>query len=567
MPADPALGPRRFDFRSINPLDFEELCFALVRLEFPAAVRLAAPDQGVDVLVPATHSEPARGFQAKRYVDQISWPACRESLDAAVEGHGVSRLTFCFARDLTAKQLSLFDKHLRTRHVGVLVDWWGASELTARMTGTEEGRLIAVRFFGDPMRDAEAIARAVRAGGALGTADAILERQLAIGEFATRSDPHFSYESAQREAGSAGREPAPGTAVRVERLRDGIVSRIDAAPRSREALERFGPRGRLIFQGTEHGARANEELTRVLREGGSATLERGVEIVLDALPPLIAQLVRLGEAHEATVRVEAKTLQFAVIARAVRDDGSVFELPLVLRPRPQPTPDHVELHGHNGGLAITLDIAAPGSDRTPSLTWHHRLDSSPARDQLAALRFLQAIEHGARFELLTEQDRRVIIVGTATSADDDGGAVDALTAVMRAIVTLEEISGETIEVPAEIEGGAASNIIEVAAMFEAGGLRATWNNLMLVARPEILPQLSLGQNLRIVEQVYTDVLGRELHLGEREITLERFQIAKTEPVGTGPDGDLQITCVPVSGDDRQVFMRLRPAVQHGAAHA
>jgi hypothetical protein len=78
----------------------------------------------------------------------------------------------------------------------------------------------------------------------------------------------------------------------VERLRDGIVSRIDAAPRSREALERFGPRGRLIFQATEHGARTHEELTRVLREGGSATLERGVNVALDALPPLLAQLVR-----------------------------------------------------------------------------------------------------------------------------------------------------------------------------------------------------------------------------------------------------------------------------------
>jgi hypothetical protein len=160
VPGDAALGPRRFDFRSIDPLDFEELCFALVRLEFPAAVRVAAPDKGVDVLVPAAGSEPARGFQAKRYVDQISWPECRKSLDAAVQGHTVGRLTFCFARDLTAKQLSLFDKHLRARHPGVSVDCWGASELTARMTGTEEGRLVAARFFGDPVRDAEAIARA-----------------------------------------------------------------------------------------------------------------------------------------------------------------------------------------------------------------------------------------------------------------------------------------------------------------------------------------------------------------------------------------------------------------------
>src|SRR4051794_13130789 len=89
VPGDAALGPREFDFRSIDPLDFEELCFALVRLEFPKAVRLAAPDMGVDILVAATDGESAHGFQAKRYVDQISWPECRQSLDAAARGHQV----------------------------------------------------------------------------------------------------------------------------------------------------------------------------------------------------------------------------------------------------------------------------------------------------------------------------------------------------------------------------------------------------------------------------------------------------------------------------------------------
>jgi len=560
MPCDAALGPRRFDFRSIDPLDFEELCFAIVRLEFPAAVRVAAPDKGVDVLVPAADAERARGFQAKRYVDQISWPQCRESLDAAVQGHPIGRLTFCFARDLTAKQLSLFDKHLRARHPSVSVDLWSASELTARMTSTEEGRLVAARFFGDPMRDAEAIARAVRAGGALETADDVLERQLAIGEFATRSDAYFSYESAQREAGTKGYKPAPGTAVRVERLRDGIASRIDAAPRSREALERFGPRGRLIFQGTEQGTTAHDELTRVLREGGAATLERGVKVAFDALPPLLAQLVQLGESFDATVRVEAKTLELPMIARAVRDDGSTFELPLVLRPQPQPHPDAVELQGHRGGLTVTLVIAAPDSDRESRLDWRHRLDGSPARDQLAALRLLQAVAHGADFELLAAEDRRVVMSGTWT-ADDGGNWIDGLTTLVRAIVTLEEMSGETIAVPTEIEGAAANNIIEMAAMFEAGGVDATWHDFKLVARPEVLPQLSIGRDLRIVEQVYVHALGRELHLGEREITLERFQIAKIEPVGDGPDGDLRITCVPVPGDDHRIFMRLRPAAE------
>jgi hypothetical protein len=203
-------------------------------------------------------------------------------------------------------------------------------------------------------------------------------------------------------------------------------------------------------------------------------------------------------------------------------------------------------------------IPGPHSDRVSRLDWRYQRDDSSARDQLAALRFLRAVTHGAKFELLAADDRRVVISGIGTD-DDHGDWIDGLTALVRAIVTLEEISGETITIPTEIQEAEANNLIQAATMFEAGGVHASWDDFKLVARPEILPQLSIGRDLRFVEQVHVHVFGREIHLGEREIMVERFRIAKVEPVGEGPDGDLRITCVPVPGDDRRIFMRLRPA--------
>jgi hypothetical protein len=42
------LGPRRLDFGVLSDDDFELLCYLIVVVEFPAAVRLRAPDRGAD---------------------------------------------------------------------------------------------------------------------------------------------------------------------------------------------------------------------------------------------------------------------------------------------------------------------------------------------------------------------------------------------------------------------------------------------------------------------------------------------------------------------------------------
>ncbi len=162
-------GVRRFNFLDLHDEEFEELTFLLGHLEEPDLVRPADPDLGLDGVVLGAEDEPApRGFQAKHFTGTPSWPQCRKSLDDAVPAYRVKHVTYTFPRDLTGKQIIKFNEELRTRHTGVTVDYWGASQLTARLLNSAQGERIARYVFGD---DAfERMSRLIRAGRELDTA-------------------------------------------------------------------------------------------------------------------------------------------------------------------------------------------------------------------------------------------------------------------------------------------------------------------------------------------------------------------------------------------------------------
>src|SRR5919106_5283828 len=103
--AEQPLGPRRLDFTVLSDEDFELLCYLVVLLEFPDAVRLRAPDGGADSALPEGAIRVyVRCWQAKRFTGHIHWGQCRASLDAAVRNYRMPHYTFCFARDLTGGQ-------------------------------------------------------------------------------------------------------------------------------------------------------------------------------------------------------------------------------------------------------------------------------------------------------------------------------------------------------------------------------------------------------------------------------------------------------------------------------
>lgn len=193
------LGPRRLNLGALTDEDFEEVCFLVVRLEFPEAIKLDNPDGGADSALPSEdRATYLRCWQAKRYTEHIRWGHCKDSLDRAVVRWRMSRYTFCFARNLTEGQEKKFQTDLVGRHAGVRVDYWSHSRLESALLTSEQGERIARHFYGDPVGDAQAIARALRAGGELSSGEHAADRLSAIAEFLARHDPHGSGSAVSR---------------------------------------------------------------------------------------------------------------------------------------------------------------------------------------------------------------------------------------------------------------------------------------------------------------------------------------------------------------------------------
>jgi hypothetical protein len=555
-----ALSPRRFDFASQTPEEFEELCFDVVRLQFPNAVRLGAPDHGLDCLVGTPEGAADRGWQAKRFTGNISWSQCRQSLERAITRHNPRHVTFCFARDLTAQQHELFARNLAAAHTERTIDYWGASELAARLN-TEEGRLVARRFFGDPRGDADRLARAVRGGGSLDTVEDVLERQSALGEHLAGQDPYFFYQTSVRESDAPDTPPAPGTAVSLERLREGIVARIDVQPRTPDALVAHGPAGRLIFPDDDDGQRALEEFQRLRERGGQLELDRGIRIAFDRLPPGLASAVRdyddpMGGKVIVTQR-GAGALD--VIVRARKDTEVVAEFALSLEPDGMRGADgEAVVRGRFGGLEVAIRLWPPDSSKGASLTWRYASDRSPAAQQRDALRFVTAVTHGAIVEVASSDDGRVVMSMRADETERDPW-VEQMLHLFETLVHVEAMNGIVFDVPPEFDESTVRTLLEARRMLTDRGAAVSWRDFTLVIRPEALSKLVSGGPLFITEEVEAHILGRDVRIGRRELEFTEYRVGSTEPLGDDADADLRVTFVPADGESQTIWMRLVPA--------
>lgn len=306
------IGPRRYDLAGLTPKQFEELSYLLARLEFPDVVRPAAPDGGLDAFRPAeTAATAVRGWQAKRFTNAISWRQCVDSTRVALKRYSVPWITFCFPFDLTERQQRQFVKQLVEAFPETKLDWWGLSELHARLTSSEAGRQIATYFFGELEGGREEMLRAIKAGGEMRTSCQALERMTPVGDFFRRGDPYFSYQTGHRDRGVPAPPPVAGTVLRVELETEEGVSLVDARPALPDALDRHGPAGRLVFSGVE-GHRALKKFRRLGERGGRLTLERGVEWRWDRLPPAVQDLFEPVETGSFVFSADPPTPAFAL---------------------------------------------------------------------------------------------------------------------------------------------------------------------------------------------------------------------------------------------------------------
>src|SRR5207248_221455 len=115
------------------PEQLEALVFLLARAEDPAVVPVRNKDFGLDERLPDHRGRTLRGWQAKRFRGAIQWAKCRESVERALAFWRPPRITFCFARDLSAQEQRKFQTELAGHYPEVRLDFWGASEMQRRL--------------------------------------------------------------------------------------------------------------------------------------------------------------------------------------------------------------------------------------------------------------------------------------------------------------------------------------------------------------------------------------------------------------------------------------------------
>ena len=552
MADEPPLGPRKLDVGSMTDEDFQEMCGLLVRLEFPDARATDDPDGGADNLLAQHDGGWERGWQAKRYTGTIHWTKCRDSLDRAVENYGIERLTFCFARNLTVGQEKNFQKKLVGQHPDVRVDYWNKDEILARLNGSEEGRRIARHYFGDPAGDKDLLVRAIRAGGELKNVRDAMERKRPVGEFLKDHDPFFAYPAIEFEQGYDTRGH-PDAVMSVLSTHDGLTERIDAVPRDGDALERFNPTIRLSFK-DEAGKRLAEELESALREHREFSAE-GVDFEFEQLPPLFEKDV--GKTGTGTVTLTPiKPIPAPWVAEMTARSERWLEtvtMQMEMLERP-PEGWDVGFEGNFAGVTLTILLAWRGDHGEQRFDWRHTVTSDTARDQGRALRFLAAM-HGPGDLVMRD------LVGGRPELRQDlepsevAEVVELLLDLMENIVTIEDWTGETIEIPEEFTGQDANEIAFAAAALRKRELPVTFTDAKLDVLPEAIDQLRDGGEVVVEENMGLRVFGKELKYAVSRFVMPEYEIEDLGPVGA--DGAHKVVLRPVGGPVSTAY-QLRP---------
>lgn len=514
------LGPRRFDLAALSPDDFEALCIRLARLEIVGVTGTRAPDGGADALQADPTGGYRRAWQAKNH-RQIDWRKCRESLDKAVDTYGIVHFTFCFSVDLTIGDRRRLEE-LRARHPEVDVDHWGASEIVARLSGSDDGNRVARFFFEDPIESTELIARAVRAGGELRSVGQAVERVRAVGEYLD-GDAFFIYPISHYPEG-AGPPPAPGTTISVEYPENGQVVRIDAVPRDDEAAERFPARMLIVLTGPHA-----EQLERASLRGEVLHLRRGAEVTIQSLPPAFADEV--GRTFEAELQIDFTPDPWVAEFRAstTKREESVR---VTMEPAGAPSGWDRRYEGRYGGLTVSLLARLGEGEERVGAKWSYRSDGSPAREQLAALRFLEAMHEEGEFVMCECEDGRRLLAGPNQPAAIPAEFA-AWLSLLTDVISIENWMGADLRVPTEIPAEQMETIARVAHEVRAGQAEFTDRTFELVGDTEAVPKVVRGSDMKIDERWVVEIFGEEMVLGRRSLHFQPHAVRAGELVEPG----------------------------------
>ena len=530
--------------------EFEQLVFALVSAEHPdiewrRVTLVRAPDGGVDVLFVGDRDGQTVGWQAK-HVRGPHWADWEQSLDTAVAEHHVGELTFVFPFNPTKQQQRSFDKRLRGRHAGVVVEHWTLAHLDDLC---RRHRDVYERYLG---RDGETLGvlvdrldRAIRAGGKIERGADLLERLEAASEQLDAKDPHFA---ARIDAGAA-RTPSPewsvppymSLAFRSER-REIVIA---FWTRAESPVDRpyFG------FTDDEQGRAARAHARVELAAGRAVTLREGLWMGLTS-PLIVKELSEQGIVLPGfdTGRVEIP----APLEGGLRiDPGDPVELELVADPmgaalprrftaRPvlAEEPAKSEVVAAQDGIQLSLQFfprEGNGVDFRLSFGW--QLVPAEAATLIASAEWLLAvIEHGCSLVLGGEPLNE--------KGPVPGERVDLLRrtltdtlAFLRDIRLIEERTGASLPLPPQ-EALTEADLAAVetsADVLRTGRGTATFHRgTGRIPVTEIAQVAERRSGSEEVREVQYEIFGRTVTLGRGRYTLPKLKLADVQALGPDP---------------------------------
>ena len=517
-----------FDFLGLTPDRFEELVFLLAQLEIPGLVRTANPDGGLDALVPtAGTGRTSRGIQAKHHTRGPSATKCAESLKDAISTYSPEHVTFAFPVNPTVGQIATFEKKVVGLDPAVQVDYWGASQLTSRLIGSDAGQRIARHIFGD--EDTARLERLIRAGQNVDDGAQALET-LAAGADLLDSDPYFFYAAGTR----SGALPAPpltrGTVMRVEVADEHGARHVDAVARPETGQDQM-PKGTFMLKGEED----IERWQRFLAEGGEISFE-DVGVDFQTLPKHIAPLWEGTERGDIMISSAERPRRRILIE--VDGDAGTFSAEVQLAPtEPKDDWEHA-VTGTIGGAVLTINSRRRGEGGEANIEWTWRSRGTSHREELASLRFLRAISGRSTMRLMDPEDRTVFSEGPTPEIDFDENTA-ALTQVYEDVISLEDWLSTSIEIPAEIKAEDANALRRVARLIE--GIEGSWTNASFVLDPSGPKEIEAEGVFQLRREMGVKLFGNKFKLGELATYISGYRLDSTR---THDNGSTEFFLVP-----------------------
>lgn len=467
------------------------------------------------------------------------------------------KVTFAFPRDLTLGQHKLFHKHLTEPHPGVELDWWGETKLTGQLLQSPAGRGIAKRFFHteDP---ADLADRAIRAGGPLRTADDLLEREGATGEFLHTADPHFDWVATKRTRSSVPVARSPGAVMRLEFGKGDQELIADAVPRSASALEHFAPQAALVFPDEAEWERARELLEAVASEGGRADIGAAT-MRFEQIPAPFDELLTEGMEAEIRVRARREVPPWAAAISADTDEGSATVDVDLVSEEPEDEWD-AKLVGRRHGLTIEMRFVWSHSKRSGELQvrWHFTRATGTTEERAQVLTLLIALHGTGTFEIRDREEQRPALTDRtvpATVPDD----LRYLQRLYEDLATIQRFAGATFGPPPdETTYDEARELAWLAESLLAGGYDAAMQSAKMTCGPEALKSLKRsGSDIEVRETLCARFFGRELPVAQQSVKLPHVTTRQAVRI-PGPDPLWEVELIPTSSDSAPVRFALTP---------